>query len=131
MTNVTSAALVFSAALLVGGCKDNHSHKPGEGHSHDPKPAAAPTTQPGAGTQPAAAAGDHPNRVVLGQTAANGLTLKAMQDEPLKPGGEAAFDLVITGYPAGGKPKAARFWVGTEAGEGSAKAKAAEETPDH
>ena len=42
-------------------------------------------------------------------------------------GGEGAFDVVITG----GTPKAVRFWIGNEGGEGSVKAKAAEETPDN
>ena len=60
-----------------------------------------------------------------------GLKIKAMQDEAIKAGGEGAFDLIITGYPAGQKPKAVRFWVGTEAGTESAKAKAEEEKPDN
>src|ERR687889_589182 len=46
---------------------------------------------------------------------------------PVKPGGEGAFDVVITG----GKPKAVRFWVGTESAEGSVKAKADEESTDN
>src|SRR5688572_18488645 len=115
-----SAALALSAAVFAG-CKDDH------GHPHD-KPAPA-TTQPGAVTQPSG--GDHVNQTVLGETTVRGLKFKALQDAPAKPGGEGAFDLVITGYAAGGKPKAVRFWVGTESGEESVKAKAEEEKPDN
>ena len=58
-----------------------------------------------------------------------GLTLVATMDAPIKAtgGGEGAFDVVITG----GKPKAVRFWIGTESGEGSVRAKAEEETTDN
>ena len=58
--------------------------------------------------------------------AAGALTLKAKQDGAAKAGGEGAFDLIVTG----GKPKAVRFWVGTEDAQGSVKAKAEEETTD-
>jgi hypothetical protein len=68
---------------------------------------------------------------VLGETTVNGLKIRGLQDEPIKPGGEGAFDLQVTGYPAGGKPRAVRFWVGTESGDESVKALAAEETPDN
>lgn len=49
----------------------------------------------------------------------------ATTDGPIKPGGEGAFDVAITGS----KPKVVRFWVGTEDAKGSVKAKADEETP--
>src|SRR5688572_25632610 len=114
-----SAALALSAAVLAG-CKDDH------GHPHD-KPAPA-STQPGA---TAKGSDEHTNQTVLGETTVGGMKCKAIQDEPAKPGGEGAFDLIITGYPAGGKPKAVRSWVGTESGEGSVKAKAEEEKPDN
>lgn len=84
----------------------------GDQHAHGDKPA------PG---------DDHPDRIVLGTKTVGGLTLKATQDEPIKAGGEGAFDLLITG----GKPKAVRFWVGSEGGQDSVKAKAEEETPDN
>jgi hypothetical protein len=72
------------------------------------------------------------NQTVLGEAEAKGMKFKALQDAPAKPGGEGAFDLIVTGYPAGAKPKAVRFWVGTESGAESAKAKAEEEEkPDH
>jgi hypothetical protein len=82
------------------------------------------------------AGGDKPAghaRLPIGEKTVNGLKFVATMDEPIKAagGGEGAFDLVITGYPAGQKPKAVRFWVGNEAGDGSVKAKADEETPDN
>ena len=81
--------------------------------------ATAPATAPGA------AGGDHPDAVSLGEKTVGGLQLKAMQDDVVKPGGEGAFDLKVIGP----KPKAVRFWVGVESGEGSVKAKADEESP--
>jgi hypothetical protein len=112
-----TASLFFAASLAVfgsAGCKDDH------GHSHDKPPA----TQGGGGDSA------HPNQFSIGETAANGMKFKALQDEPLTPGGEGAFDLQVSGYPAGGKPKAVRFWVGVESGDGSVKARADEEKPD-
>ena len=124
MAKKTTAFLTLSAALaLAGGCKKDEA---GGG-----PPAGNP---PAAASQAAAKGGgeDHPNRVVLGETTtANGTKFRALQDEPVKPGGEGAFDLQVSGYTAGGKPKAVRFWVGTEAADGSVKAKADEEKPDN
>jgi hypothetical protein len=109
-------SLALAAALSVGcdkdAKKDDHA---GHDHSKD-----KPEKKDG-----------HANAITLGETTVAGLKITAKQDEPVKAGGEGAFDLLITGYPAGGKPKAVRFWVGVETGEGSAKAKAEEETPDN
>ena len=112
-------ATVMGLALVAAGCKE------------EPKGGGpAPATPPGTAT-PATAPGGHKegekhDRLPLGETTAGGLKLVATMDEPVKAagGGEGAFNLVITG----GKPKAVRFWVGTEAGEESVKAKAEEET---
>lgn len=119
---------VLTSAALLGGCKDDTQTTGGQppGTSQATRPA------PTAGEHPHTdgdehEGDDHPDRVELGTKTIGGLTLKAMQNEPVNPGGEGAFDLVITG----GKPKAVRFWVGTEDGEGSVKAKAEEETPDN
>ena len=128
MTSVAAAL----AVALAAGCKD------------EPEPVATPPAQGGnVGGTPAPgepkthehAEGEehdehpggeeHPNRVELGSKTVAGLTLKATQDEPVKAGGEGAFNLAITG----GKPKAVRFWVGAGSAEGSVKAKAEEETP--
>lgn len=123
--------LAFSLALAAGialGCdKDNHKHDGKDGHDHSKD--AKPATTGGGGDKPKT--GDHAGAVTLGETTVAGLKVTAKQDEPIKAGGEGAFDLIITGYPAGAKPKAVRFWVGTESGEGSAKAKADEQTPDN
>ena len=111
---------MFATFLLAGvtaftGCKEEQAKGPGAG-------AAAPA-QPATKVAPE----DHANAVDLGQKTVGALTLKAKQDEPIKAGGEGAFDLLVTG----GKPKAVRFWVGVESGEGSVKGKAAEESPDN
>ena len=115
---IPTLALALSMTAFASiGCKDDHGHD---------KPKAP------AGTPEKAGGGDsHANQIAIGEATVNGLKFKAMQDEPIKAGGEGAFDLVITGYPAGGKPKAVRFWVGVESGDGSAKAKADEEKPDN
>src|SRR5688572_29571834 len=101
-------AMAFGA-VLVAGCKDDKSQ------DAKPAPAANPTGD-----------SEHTNQIKLGETSVNGLKIVALQDEPVKPGGEGAFDLQITGYPQGGKPKAVRFWVGTESGDDSLKALAEE-----
>ena len=117
-----TSMLAALAVSVAGGCKD------------EPKP--APATQAAKpGEKPATPAGqpdEHPNAVSLGKKTAGGMTIAAMQDEEVKAGEETAFDLKITGYPEGKKPKAVRFWVGLESAEGSAKAKAGEEkdSPD-
>ena len=112
---------ILASAAVLAGCKDDTSTTSAPGQAAPTTPAA---TQPGAKTSGTA---DHPNRIDLGSKKVAGLDLKAMQDEPVKAGGEGAFDLIITG----GKPKAVRFWVGTEDGKGSVKGRAEEETPDN
>ncbi|MEZ0263862.1 MAG: hypothetical protein ACAI43_03975, partial [Phycisphaerae bacterium] len=124
-----SFAVLATAAAMLAGCKDDSKPQPPTGSQGGATNATAPT---GTAATPAKPEKDeHPNQVALGETTVGGLKLKAMQDEPIKAGGEGAFDLLITGYPAGGKPKAVRFWVGVESGDGSTKAKAEEETPDN
>jgi hypothetical protein len=118
-----TAVTVLLTAVVLGGCKDDAQQA-----KNNAPPATQPGTPAGAGTKDGQKDGDHPNAVVLGTQTAGGLQLKATQDEPIKAGGEGAFDLLITGGP---KPKAVRFWVGVENGEGSAKAKADEETADN
>ena len=103
------------AAVLSAGCGEESASTTGG-------TTAAPTPTTG-GTERAA---DH-GHIPIGEASQAGLKLVATQDAPVKPGGEGAFDVVITG----GKPKAVRFWVGTESGEGSVKAKADEETTDN
>lgn len=130
-----AAALAVVATAAASGCKD------------EPQPGASAPAQTDGGSAAGkkadehehadgtkhtdgdekAGGDEHANRVELGTKTIGNLTLKGMQDEPVKAGGEGAFDVIITG----GKPKAVRFWVGTENGQGSVKAKAAEETPDN
>lgn len=113
------AALVL-ATVVAAGCKEEN------------KGGSTPITASGNATPATSAAapksGEH-KRIPLGQTTVGDLKLVATMDEPISAagGGEGAFDLVITG----GKPKAVRFWVGTEAGAESVKAKAEEETTDN
>ena len=118
MKNLILAACV-GAAVLAAGCGDESTTSTGGSASNTPagsSTAAAPTT----------AGGEHA-RIPIGETTQAGLKLVATMDAPVKPGGEGAFDVVITG----GKPKAVRFWVGTEDAKGSVKAKAEEETTDN
>ena len=108
--------IVFAASML--GCKEDK----GTG-------GAAQGTGASGGTPATAVAPTAPehNRIPMGETTVGSLKLVATTDGPVQPGGEGAFDLVITG----GKPKAVRFWVGVEGAQGSVKAKAEEETPDN
>ena len=114
-------ATIVGLVFLSTGCKEED--KTQAGGSANNAPATAP-----AATAPAtpAAAAPH-NRIPIGEKTVGSLKLVATMDEAVKPGGEGAFDLVITG----GKPTAVRFWVGMENAEGSVKAKAEEETTDN
>lgn len=112
---VRKISVLFASVLLVAavqGCKDDHSHGP----------KSPPASQPADGGSA------HPNAVKIGETTKNGLTFAAKQDEKVTAGGEGAFDLAISGFADGQKPKAVRFWVGTEDAKGSVKARATEET---
>src|SRR5687767_11561620 len=109
MMRKLALAFVLSAAVASVGCnddKDKHHANDGHDHSKDKK----------ASTDGDKKGGDHANAITLGEKTVAGLKIKALQDEPIKAGGEGAFDLQITGYPAGAKPKAVRFWVGSESG---------------
>src|SRR5688572_32355246 len=105
-------ASCLAVAVISAGCKD------------DDKPRSAGAGSSGAA--PATQTAEHA-RLPIGESTHGDLKLVATMDAPVKPGGEGAFDVVITG----GKPKAVRFWVGTESAEGSVKAKADEETTDN
>ena len=120
---------VLGLAVLSVGCDDStHTHDSGSasGGSSANAPADSSAT---AASQPAAAAAAPHNHLPLGEKTVGSLKLVATMDAPVKAagGGEGAFDVVITG----GKPKAVRFWVGTEDAKGSVKAKAEEETTDN
>ena len=108
---------LLAAAVIAAGCKE-------ETKSNNTGGTQSSGNTSGGNPNPAPAG--H-NRIPIGETTVGGLKLVATMDSPVKPGGEGAFDLVITG----GKPKAVRFWVGTENAEGSVKARAEEETTDN
>jgi hypothetical protein len=111
---------MIGIAALSAGCGDEGTTQTG---------GSTATTTGGAAAPPATAAAAPHNRIPLGEKTVGSLKLVATMDEPVKAsgGGEGAFDVVITG----GKPKAVRFWVGTEDAKGSVKAKAEEETTDN
>ena len=118
-------ATCVGIAVLSTGCNDDTPKSSGSGPTANPTGSGSSSPAPAA-TQHAAPKEEH-NRLPIGETTVSGLKLVATMDEPVKPGGEGAFDVVITG----GTPKAVRFWVGTENAEGSVKAKAVEEGPDN
>src|SRR3712207_3116972 len=113
-------ATCLGLAVLATGCKgeDEKPRTAGGGGGGASAPAADGHAGP---------SDKHHNRVPMGEPTVSGMRLVATVGEPVKPGGEGAFGLVITG----GKPKAVRFWVGVENGEGSVKAKAEEESADN
>ncbi len=126
MQKIMFAALI-GIALLSVGCGDESTSPTGA----SPTPAPAEDSHAHADGSTHAPHGDAPTttpaehgRIPIGETSQAGLKLVATQDAPVKPGGEGAFDVVITG----GKPKAVRFWVGNQDAKGSIKAKAEEET---
>ena len=122
--------LMVAASLLglaVLGCKEDQTTAPTQPPTTPPTPATtADAEDPDDHDHPDG--NEHADRVELGTKTVGGLRLKATQDEPVKAGGESAFDLLVTG---GDKPQAVRFWVGTADAEGSVKAKAEEESPDN
>src|SRR5687767_5377014 len=103
MRKLLAIAVVGAMGFGVGCDKDNKNNTAGGNNT------PAKNTGGGGGDKPAAGHG----RIPIGETTAGNLKLVATMDEPIKSagGGEGAFDLVITGYPAGQKPKAVRFWV--------------------
>lgn len=119
--------LILSAVLVVAtmtaGCGEDSA---GTNATATPGQSSTPGSAEGSTAATAPAAGHH-NRLPLGEKTVGSLKLVATQDAPVKPGSDGAFDVIITG----GKPKAVRFWVGTESAEGSVKAKADEETRDN
>ena len=118
-------AACLGAAVVSVGCDNDTSKPQGGGQSKSPATQAGQDATAGKGSDEHGDA-EH-NRIPIGETTVGDLRLVATMDEPVKPGGEGAFDVVITG----GKPKAVRFWVGTEDAKGSAKAKAEEETTNN
>jgi hypothetical protein len=91
---------------------DAHVHDEGTVHSDAPP-----------------AAGHGGPVIELGTTAIGPFTVRASRDEgEIKPGGDAPIDVWLTGGDIA-KVTAVRFWIGTESGVGSVKAKADIEVP--
>jgi hypothetical protein len=113
MKRMLFSTTVLSALILSGGCKEE-----------TPKPAGGPSGTPAA-TQAGSigAKGDEHTgtKHELGMQTIGGYNVKAARFADLKPGEEAVVELEVTG--GAGKPKAVRAWIGTESGEGSAKAR--------
>jgi len=82
---------------------DKHDHKDGDDHDHKDGHGHGPKTE-------------------LGSQSAGGMTIVAAREGDVTPGGEATFDISVSG--GAGKPAAVRVWVGTQDGEGSIKGKA-------
>ena len=120
------AGLAFVAAP---GCKEEP--KPAAPPAPAPATPAPSTPTPAAPTTKPAAGGDvHDGpKNELGSKTSGVYTVKATQVGAIKPGAESVFELAITGGNA--KPSAVRAWVGTEAGEGSAKSRAHIEGNDY
>jgi hypothetical protein len=94
------------AAGTTGATKaDGHDHKDGDGHDHDHKDGHG-----------------HGPKTELGSQSAGGMTIVAAREGDVTPGGDATFDIGVTG--GAGKPAAVRVWVGTQDGKGSIKGKA-------
>jgi hypothetical protein len=97
--------LVLMAALCLaatGAMAQTHSHADGKEHSHDDH------------------GHSHGKPQDLGTTTVEGLKFQAYQLGALET--EGVFEVVLAKGSA--KPKAVRFWVGTESAEGSVKARA-------
>jgi hypothetical protein len=127
-----------AAAMPLGGCEkkaepakpaagtskpakaDDHAHKDGDGHDHD-KPAAKKDADSHDGHDHGDGHDDGPT-TELGEQKAGGFNVKASRDGAITPGKDAAIDVWVTGGTA--KVAAVRFWIGTQDGKGSVKAKA-------
>lgn len=120
---LTTSFTVLALGVAAAGCKDDSQSKAPATPTPAPATPAAPQPKEKEGDAHAGPKHD------LGSQQAGGHTVKATQFGAMKPGGEAVFELAITGGTA--KPTAVRAWVGTEAGEGSAKAKASAEGDDY
>ncbi len=108
------------AAGSAGATKsDGHDHKAGDGHDHksgdghDHKDGDDHDHKHGHG---------HGPKTELGTQSAGGMTIAAAREGDVTPGGEATFDITVSG--GTGKPAAVRVWVGSQDGKGSIKGKA-------
>ncbi len=102
------------AAPAAGGAKparpDAHAHADGDAHDHADGDAHDHADDR-----------HHGETTRLGEQTVGGFTLRASRDGEIVPGKEAAIDVWVTGGP---KVVAVRFWIGTQDGRGSVKARA-------
>ena len=127
------SVVIITSIAFIGGCgeekkptpapkpavaKDDHAGHDHAGHDHGkkdhaPAPEAAPAPE---------SADDHGPTTQLGEQVSGAFTVKASRDGALTAGGEAPIDVWVSS--ATDKVHAVRFWIGTEDGKGSMKAKA-------
>ncbi len=109
-----------AAGTSSAGKTDDHGHKDGDGHDHG-KPAANKPADSHDGHDHGDGHDDGPT-TQLGEQSVGGFNVKASRDGAITPGKDAAIDVWLTGGTA--KVSAVRFWIGTQDGKGSVKAKA-------
>lgn len=95
------------AGKPAAGDDHGHAHTEGDGHDH--------------GDHAHDDGHSHGETVALGEQSVGGFQVKASRDGEIKAGGDAPIDVWVTG---GAKVATVRFWIGTEDGKGSMKAKA-------
>jgi|SRR5688572_13916181 len=119
MTRHLLALLVFSALITLAAC----NRESGSNQTSNTTPKA-----PAAGTHHDSAAGHGGPVIELGNATIGGYSVRASRDQgEIKPGGDAPIDVWVTG--GTGKVIAVRFWIGTQTGDESVKAKADIENP--
>jgi hypothetical protein len=108
------SSVIVSMALLLSGC-DQKSNETASSTANDHGQEHAESDKGHAG---------HSGEVIeLGTTTVEGQSVKASRDKgEIKAGGDAPIDIWIDG--ALGNAAAVRFWIGTENGKASVKAKA-------
>ena len=124
LPNLLTAVLALGAFAVLPGCGNagsgddhdhdhaDHDHGDHAGHDHDDHDHMM--------------VADHEMRM-LGEQTVDGMTVKASRDDvEFTAGGEAPIDVWVDGGDGKGVGvTAVRFWIGTEDGRGSVKAKAA------
>ena len=126
LPNLLTAVLALGAFAVLPGCGnagsgDDHDHDHAD-HDHDHGDHAGHDHDDHDHMMVA----DHEMRM-LGEQTVDGMTVKASRDDvEFAAGGEAPIDVWVDGGDGKGVGvTAVRFWIGTEDGRGSVKAKAA------
>lgn len=114
---IVRLSVVVASVMPLTGCEKKSEPAPS-------RPAAG-TTSPAKADDHAHNDGDghhHGVTIQLGEQIAGGFNVKASRDGAVTPGKDAAIDVWVTGGTS--KVTAVRFWIGTQDGKGSVKAKA-------